>query len=209
MTEKPPPHPLFHFWSTVINIPSVIATVIGVGAAIYFSRQSSFYGTQAEKDRELQWRPVLNVLVKTGPLDEREPLGIFLENVGKGPAQLTDFCSSRPLSDAVAPGVRRIVSTVSRGSVVAAGEQIPLLAFTPAQKPWSEDAISSVFAAVSQLQESHVQLSVCYESFYGGCSKLTRSLASGGAWAEQRVSYPCDARCCELARPSAAPSATP
>lgn len=151
---------------------------------------------EAAEDRKLQWRPVLSLDVRASASGDRDTLGMFLQNVGKGPAQLELACQVGAFEPAAIPGLRQSVGRIRSGALVGAGEAIALNTYTPEPgKAWTADLERQLVGMFEQSQ--HWSVTLFYRSLYSadGCFVVHRALVNG-EWVDSRQEQACgDYRC--------------
>jgi hypothetical protein len=146
---------------------------------------------EAAEDRKLQWRPVISLDIRASPSDDHEPLGLFLENAGKGPARLEGACEAGAFDVVIIDGLRQSRGPIRPGAVVAAGATIPLLTYTPEPgRSWTDPDEKNVLGYFEQGKQW--KLTVYYSSLYSedGCFQVRRTLLNG-EWKEQAEAWPC------------------
>ncbi len=183
--------------SLLVSILALCVSLIGVAVSWTWAAHASRSFDQAQIDRELQWQPALSIAARLGALEDREPLGLFLENAGTGPARLDEFCTNPPLPRTEIPDLRVVLTQPRRGTLLAAGEVIPLLGLVPdTGKVWSTPLTGTVVQLVGQLESKNLKISVCYRSLYQGCYRLERTLRHD-QWLETYGPRACEEHCCD------------
>jgi hypothetical protein len=192
--------PVKHNIERYVPLATILSTVVAaVAAAFAFMQAKAASDDLAEvsRTRELDWSPALNILAIRSTAESSAPLGVFLQNVGKGPAKINAVCQSRPFSD-LRPieGLRMSGSTLRRGDILKDDETIPLIEFRPiAEEGWTEQQLRSVHMALRTLEEQGSAITVCYESMYRGCFVAKRGPDTGQGWRQERADD-CSDPCC-------------
>jgi hypothetical protein len=180
-----------------VSTLALVVSLAGLVVSGLWARQASISFDQAQADRELQWQPALSIVARLGALEDREPLGLFLENAGTGPARLDEFCTKPALPRTEIPDLRVVLTQPRPGTLLAAGEVIPLLGLVPdTGKVWSIPLAGTVVQLVGQLESKNLQISVCYRSLYEGCYRVERTLRHD-QWLETYGPRNCEQHCCD------------
>jgi hypothetical protein len=180
-------------------IPPASLIVAGVAAFFAFWQARSASDDLAEENRirELDWKPALNILSIRNTAESSAALGVFLQNVGKGPAKIKTVCQKQPFTE-LKPleGLRMNVSVLQPGDVLKNDELIPLVEFRPvSQEGWNEQSVNKVHMALRTLEEQGSSITICYESMYRGCFVAKRGPNTGQGWLQDR-SDDCSDPCC-------------